>query len=150
MRQRLPSPALVVASVALFVALGGAGFAASVALVKAPKPTALVPGNVSADGKVTGAHLKGQRVGQGRYTLTIIGATFAANRTTARIQSLVTPQVITIQGSNRVIDPTCDTSGGALAANGSAKVEVDCFTFDPAKGWQPTDAAFDFQIVGPD
>ena len=149
MRRRLPSPALVIASIALFVALGGAGFAASVALVKSPKPIALVPGNVSADGKVTGAHLRGARVSEGVYTLTIIGDTFARNRTVMPIQSLVSPHAYTIVVSNTVIDPTCDTSGGSIGANGSAKVEVRCFAFDPATGWKPTDAAFDVQISGP-
>jgi hypothetical protein len=149
MRRRLPSPALVIASIALFVALGGAGFAASFVLVKSPKPLVLLPGNVSADGKVTGPHLSGARVRQGVYTLTIIGATFAPSSTVARIQSLVSPHVITIVGSNKVIDPTCDTSAGRVAANGSAKIEIDCYRFDPGTGWQPADAAFDVQVSGP-
>ena len=149
MRRRLPSPALVLASIALFVALAGAGVAASVAFVRSPKPIALVPGNVSADGKVSGPRLSGARVSEGVYTLTIRGDTFAPNGAVARVQSMVSPQVITVVGTNKVLDPTCDTSGESIASNGSATVEVDCFTFDPAAGWQPTDATFDFQMVGP-
>jgi len=32
---------------------------------------------------------------------------------------------------------------------GGATLEVDCFTYDAASGWQPASATFDFQIVGP-
>ena len=149
MRRRLPSPALVIASLALFVALAGAGVAAGLALVRSPQPIMLVPGNVSADGKVTGARLSGARESQGVYTLTIRGDTFAPSGKVAAVQSMVTPQVLTIAGSNKVLDPTCDTSGERIASNGSATVQVECFTFDPAAGWRPTDAAFDVQISGP-
>ena len=148
MRRRLPSPALVIASIALFVALGGAGFAASYALVKSPSPLTVVPGNVSASGKVTGSHLRGARTSQGVYTLTIIGRTFSQSGTVSAVQSLVTPQVITIVGSNKVLDPTCDTSAPKFTSTGAAIVQVRCFTFDPAAGWAPTDAAFDVQFSG--
>jgi hypothetical protein len=151
MRRRLPSPALVIASIALFAALGGAGFAASLALapVRSPKPLVFLPASVSANGKVTGARVTGRRLSAGVYTLTITGNTFGANAKVAGVQSVVTPQVITIAGSNRVIDPTCDTAGKSVASNGPTTLKVECFTFDPASGWQPTDAAFDVQIAGP-
>jgi len=151
MRRRLPSPALVIASIALFLALGGAGFAASLALVKAPGAVNFVPASVSAHGKVTGRWVTGARVSEGVYTLTIRGDTFAPNAAITPIQSIVSPQVLTISGAgfSRKVAPTCETASKAIASNGAARVEVDCFTFDPASGWQPTDAAFDIQVIGP-
>ena len=120
-------------------------------LVKSPKPVTLVPGNVSADGKVTGTRLSGARVSQGIYTLTISGSTFSPGftGTIPSIQAIVSPHVITIIGSNKVLDPTCDTTGQKIRSNGSAVLQVDCFVFDPASGPKPTDAAFDVQISGP-
>jgi len=145
---RRPSPALVVASIALFVALGGAGFAASLALspVRSPKPVVLVPGSVSANGKVTGTRMTGGRASLGVYTITISGGTFASNKTFKQIESMVG---VHASSNGKVIDPTCDTSGGTVGSNGSATVEVDCFTYDLASGRQPTDAAFDIQVIGP-
>jgi hypothetical protein len=148
MRRRLPSPALVIACVALFVALAGAGFAASYVLVKSPSAVTLVPGNVSASGKVTGSRLRGARVSEGVYTLTIIGRTFSPSLTIRGMQSMVTPQVITIVGSNKVLGPSCDTSPPKFTSAGAAIVQVSCFTFDPALGWTPADAAFDVQFTG--
>jgi len=147
---RRPSPALIVAMAALFLALGGAGYAASVALVQSAKPLVLLPANVSADGKVTGARMTGGRVSEGVYTLTIRGDSFAANRISTPIQSMVSP----IDGTGTSAQfsaptaATCQVSTETIAQNGSAKVEVDCFTFGSA-GWKPADSAFDVQVVGP-
>jgi hypothetical protein len=146
--RRRPSPALVIACIALFLALSGAGFAASLALVRSVQPVALVPGSVSADGKVTGTRLTGERVSQGVYTLTINGPAFGQNGKASAVRTLVTPQVITIAGSNRVVAPTCDTSGTGFASDGSRTVQVSCFAFDPATGWAPIDASFDVQFAG--
>ncbi|MDX6481438.1 MAG: hypothetical protein QOG85_1948, partial [Gaiellaceae bacterium] len=61
---RRPSPALLVAVLALFLAVGGVGYAASVAYVRSAQPIVLLPAGVSADGKVTGARMTGGRVSQ--------------------------------------------------------------------------------------
>jgi hypothetical protein len=135
--------------VALFLALGGAGFAASVALVKSAKPVVLLPASVSAAGKVNGARMTGGRVSAGVYTLTIRGDSFGLNKASTPVHSSVSP-ILTISGKGvTTIPPQCGVSSETLAANGSAKVEVDCFAYAPASGWQPADTAFDFQIVGP-
>jgi len=152
--RRLPSPALVIAAVALFVALAGAGFAASIAFVRSPRPLAILPASVAADGKVTGAHMTGGRVSAGVYTLTIRGDEFAPNRfggIVTPVQSIISARVLTVIGSGfpTKVPPTCETASEQIASNGSATVEVDCFTYDPAAGWQPTDAAFDVQVSGP-
>ena len=152
MRRRLPSPALVIASLALFLALGGAGFAAATALVKAPKPVTLVSGSMSANGKLLGGLSHGTEKSTGVYTLTINGNTFAPNNKLFLQPRLsISPQVITINGSGfeQKIAPTCAVATETIAANGSATAEVDCFTYDAASGWVPADAAFDFQMLGP-
>jgi hypothetical protein len=152
MRRRLPSPALVIASIALFVALGGAGFAASLALVKAPQRTTLISGSMSANGKLIGGLSHGTERSTGVYTLTINGNTFALhNKSFPQPRLSVTPQVITISGSgfDQKVPATCEIASETIAQNGSATAEVDCFTYDPASGWHPADAAFDFQMVGP-
>jgi hypothetical protein len=150
MRRRLPSPALVIASVALFVALAGAGVAASVAYVRSAKPLVLLPANVSADGTVSGARMTGGRVSEGVYTLTIRGDSFAASSISTPIHSMVSSHVADGTGTNARFDTpsSCGVSSETIAQNGSARVEVDCFTFGSA-GWQPADASFDVQIVGP-
>jgi hypothetical protein len=147
MRRRLPSPALVIASLALFVALAGAGVAASVALVKSPKPITLVPGSVSAAGKVTGAHLTGTRVSQGVYTLTISGNTFAATK--APIAELFAVARTSTPGHQIHQAQYCGTAREAIASNGSATAEVDCLAYDPATGWTPADTPFDVEMIGP-
>lgn len=151
MRRRLPSPALVIASVALFVALAGSGVAAALALVRAPKPVTLVSGSMSADGKLIGGLSHGTERSTGVYTLTINGNTFAPNKSFLQPRLSITPQVITISGAGfeQKVPPTCEVASETIAANGSATAEVDCFTYDPASGWQPADAGFDFQMVGP-
>lgn len=153
MRRRLPSPALVIASIALFVALGGAGFAAATAFVRAAKPITLVTGSMSANGKLQGSLSHGTERSTGVYTLTIAGDTFAPNKLFPQVRAIVSSRTITVVGTNgaadKVLDPTCDTSGGDIASDGSATLEVDCFTYDPAAGWVPTDTAFDFQMLGP-
>ena len=152
MRRRLPSPALVIASIALFLAVGGAGYAASVALVKAPKPTTLISGSVLANGKLIGGLAHGTERSTGVYTLTINGNPFAANnKLFVQPRLSVTPQVITISGSGfeQKVAPTCAVASEKFAPAGSATAEVDCFTYDPATGWVPSDAAFDFQMAGP-
>ena len=150
---RRPSPALAVGMVALFVALGGAGVAASLAVsqVFSAKPLMLLPGSVSAAGKVTGARMSGGRVSQGVYTLTILGNSFASSKTSvhATISPLVTG---TADGTGTSAQfpgpPSCETASETIAQNGSATVQVDCFAYG-SSGWKPTDAAFDVQIVGP-
>jgi hypothetical protein len=150
MRRRLPSPALVIASAALFAALAGAGFAASFAYVRSAKPITLIPASVSADGKVTGARVTGQRVSQGVYTLTIHGATFAANNAITPVQSMISPDVITIVGSNRTTPSSCEVASQTVPSNGSAQLEVDCFSLDSSTAtWLPADAAFTVDISGP-
>jgi hypothetical protein len=151
MRRRLPSPALVIGSIALFAALGGAGFAASVALVKAPKPVTLVSGSMSANGKLLGGLSHGTERSPGVYTLTINGTPFAANKVFPLPRLSVTPHMITITGSgfDRTVPATCEIANETIAKDGSATAEVDCFTYDPAAGWTPASAAFDFQLLGP-
>lgn len=141
---RRPSPALVVAMVALFVALGGAGFAASLALapVTSPKAVVMVPGSVSAAGKVTGARMTGGRVSTGVYTITISGGTFAPGRTG---QAFASARMVSGGGIN--IPQICDVASMDIALNGSARAQVDCFT-PGSGGLKPADAAFDLQIVG--
>ena len=153
MRRRLPSPALVLASIALFLALGGAGFAASLALVRAPQPVMLVSGGVGTDGTATGPGVSGGRVSEGVFVITIRGDMFAPtnNARTKHLRATVTPQFVDGTGTSARFDgpPTCGVKSENIASNGGATVEVDCLTFDPATGWQPADAAFDLQMVGP-
>jgi hypothetical protein len=131
----------------LFLALAGAGVAASLAVVKSAKPETLVAGSASANGKVSGPRVTGGRASVGVYTLTISGSTFSA-RTAGGHAWNNTPRYKAGLGS-KLSPPTCDTASEVFASNGSATVEVDCFTYDPATGWQPADTAFDFQMVGP-
>lgn len=143
-----PSPALVVASIALFVALGGAGVAATLALapVRSPQPLVLLPAHVSANGKVVGPRLTGSRSSAGVYTLTVRGDTFAPNATSRGVYTVNT----SILSKGAAPGPaTCAVASENLTSNGGAKAEVDCYTFNGAVGWQPTDAAFDLQIAGP-
>src|SRR3954468_15331033 len=150
MRRRLPSPALVIASVALFLALGGAGFAASLALVHAPQRTTLISGSMSANGKLIGGLSHGTEKSTGVYTLTINGNTFAShNKLFLQPRLSVTPQVITISGSGfeQKVAPTCAVATETIASNGSATAEVDCFTYEPASGWKPAGAAFHFPML---
>jgi hypothetical protein len=145
-RRRLPSPALVIASVALFVALGGAGFAASLALVKAPQPVTLVSGGVGTDGKATGAGLSGGRKSQGVYVITIRGDMFAPASASRHLRDKV--EAVLRKGVT-TIPPQCGIASENLTSNGGGKVEVDCFEYNPAVGWLPTDTAFDLLAVGP-
>ena len=151
MRRRLPSPALIIASIALFVALGGAGFAASFALVKAPQPTKLISGNMSASGKLIGGLAHGTERSPGVYTLTISGSQFALHNTSFPQPRLSVTPTLTISGKNGAATnpPTCTVVSEAIGANGGATAEVDCFTYNPAAGWVPTSAGFDFQMLGP-
>jgi hypothetical protein len=151
MRRRLPTPALIIASIALFAALSGAGFAAARTLVAAPKASTLVYGRMSANGKLVGSWSRGTEKSTGVYTLTINGNTFAPNKAFAPGQVVVSPQVITISGSGfaQKVPPTCAVATETIASNGSERAEVDCFRYDAATGWVPADAGFDFQVVGP-
>jgi hypothetical protein len=149
MRRRLPSPALVLASIALFAALGGAGYAAATAFVRSAKPITLVTGSMSANGKLVGGLMHGTERSTGVYTLTIIGDTFSPNLRFAAPHTSVTP-VITIFGKGAATNPpNCVVSSEAMDSSGGATAEVDCFTYDPAAGWVPADTAFDVQMVGP-
>lgn len=150
MRRRLPSPALVLASIALFVALAGAGVAAGLAIVRSPQPTMLVSGAMPASGKLQGGLAHGTERSTGVYTLTIRGDTFSApNRYFPQVNAMISP-TITIAGKGvTTIPPECSVAQEDLASNGSATVEVDCFTYDPAAGWVPAETGFDFQVVGP-
>ena len=136
--------------VALFLALSGAGFAAATAFVRSARPTTLVYGSMSADGKLVGGLSHGTERSTGVYTLTISGDTFVPG-TLSLVRSTISPQVITISGSGfeQKVPPTCQIATERITQNGGALLEVDCFTYDAASGWQPANAAFDFQIVGP-
>jgi hypothetical protein len=147
MRRRLPSPAVVVASLALFVALAGSGAAASYFIVRDAKPVMLIAGAVDSAGKVSGPRVTGARESAGVYTLTIRGDTFAPSRKASTVQVALSTLFVDTKAAPRL--PSCGVSSQNLASNGSATLEVECFTYDPAAGWQPTDAAFDFQVVGP-
>jgi hypothetical protein len=133
--------------VALFVALAGAGVAASLTLVRAPKPVMLVSGNMPADGKLIGGLSHGTEKSTGVYTLTIRGDTFAPNGANAALRSVVTPVVPA--NAVGIGPPMCSVAAENVASNGGATAEVDCFSYDPAAGWQPASTAFDFQMVGP-
>ena len=153
MRGRVPSPALVIASIALFLALAGTAAATEFAILRTGHPTRLVSGSVSADGTVTGARLTGARQSTGVYTVIISGYTFATHKTFAPGQTTVSPLVLegylTSDGRRINVPPRCDVASQHIALNGSAKVEVDCFTYDAKTGWIPTDASFDFVMLGP-
>jgi hypothetical protein len=152
MRRRLPTPALVIACIALFVALGGAGFAASVAMVKAPQLTTLVSGSMSANGKLIGGLSHGTERSAGVYTLTITGGTFAFNNKSFPQPRLSVTPTLTIVGKAGAATPppSCAVASEAIASNGRATAEVDCFTYDAAAGgWVPTSTGFDFQMLGP-
>jgi hypothetical protein len=150
MRRRLPSPALVIASIALFLALAGTGAATEFAILRTGHPTRLVSGNVSTDGKVVGSGLTGGRKSAGVYTLTVTGNTFA-RKPFVTGQAIVSPIVLEAFVNGRVVKvpPSCDVAAKSFASNGSAKAEVDCFTYGGSTGWVPTDASFDFQMTGP-
>jgi hypothetical protein len=117
-------------------------------MVKAAKPTTLVSGNVAANGKVTGARVTGGRKSLGVYTLTISGNTFLPAASSRHLRDKVEAVLFTAPGQ-RAVPSQCEVASEQLAANGGATSEVDCFTLDPAAGWQPTDSAFDFQMEGP-
>ncbi len=107
---------------------------------------------MSANGKLIGGLSHGTERSKGVYTLTISGNQFAPNSKLFLAPRLsITPQVITISGSGfeQKIPPTCTVASEKIAPNGGATAEVDCFTYDPAAGWAPTEAAFDFQMLGP-
>ncbi len=150
MRRRLPSPALIVAMIALFAALGGAGFAASLALVKAPQPVTLVSGSMSASGKLIGGLSHGTERSPGVYTLTISGNTFGLNKSSFPQPRLSVTPTLTIAGSGAAANPpSCAVAAEKLASNGGATAEVHCFVYDPAAGWVPASTGFDFQMLGP-
>jgi hypothetical protein len=148
MRRRLPSPALVIACVALFVALAGAGFAASLALVRAPEPVTLVSGGVGTNGKATGVGVTGGRKSQGVYVITIRGDMFSTAASARHLRDKVEAVLFTKPGE-RTTPPQCTVASEAIMSNGGAKSEIDCFKYDPATGWHPADAAFDFLMDGP-
>ncbi len=136
---------------ALFVALGGAGVAASLALVRAPQATMQLTGSVSLDGLVSGPRLTGNRVSEGVYSLTIAGDTFAPTLRTKHLRAFVSaklPAVTDPTGAHSA-PPICEVASEAMASNGSATAEVDCITFDPGTLWEPADASFDVLFLGP-
>jgi hypothetical protein len=147
---RRPSPALVIACVALFVALGGAGFAASRFVVQAVRPTMFFHGRVGANGSVVvGPGLKASRVSAGVYTLTITGDPFRAGRISPGDITVVAYVVDNSAGAKAFAPPVCNPASSQIQTDGSATAKVECFTLDPAAGWQPTDAAFSFAFSGP-
>ena len=131
------------------LALGGAGFAASLALVKAPQPITLVAGGVGTNGKVTGAGVSGGRQSKGVFVITIRGDMFAPSARTKHLRQVASAHLVYDVSGAPSAPPTCAFGSNDFAANGSATATIDCFEFDRAAGWQPADAAFDFQIVGP-
>ena len=123
MRRRLPSPALVIGMVALFVALGGAGFAASVAMVQAPQRTTLVSGNMSANGKLIGGLSHGTERSTGVYTLTITGGTFAFDDKSFPQPRLSVTPTLTIAGkagASTPPPPSCAVASETIGSNGRA------------------------------
>ena len=150
MRRRLPSPALVIASVALFVALAGAGAAASLFLVRAPQPAMLVSGGVGPDGTVTGPGLSGGRVSEGDYVITIRGDMFSptSNLRTKHLRMVVEP-TITIDGRGvPTISPQCGVASTDISSNGGGTAHVVCYSLDNSV-WVEQDASFDLLLVGP-
>jgi hypothetical protein len=154
MRRRLPSPAVVIASIALFVALAGAGVAASTAFVRSIKPMSIVAGSVDIGGTISGAGLSGGERSAGVYVITVRGDTFApeASRAIWPHMHAVASPTLTINGKGVTTIPpqACVVTSEDLASNGGGTVEVHCSAFDPATGsWEPTDMPFDLQVVGP-
>jgi hypothetical protein len=135
--------------IALFAALGGAGFAASLALVKTPKPVTLVSGSMSANGKLTGSLSHGTEKSTGVYTLTINGGAFAQRKAALHPLNIQIAVDMNAKGVATIPPPACVVASEDLASNGGATAEVDCFAYDPAAGWKPAEAGFDFQMLGP-
>ncbi|MDX6481439.1 MAG: hypothetical protein QOG85_1949 [Gaiellaceae bacterium] len=149
--RRLPSPAVVIASVALFVALAGAGVAASTAFVRSIKPIAVLAGQVDIGGTISGAGLSGGEKSVGVYVITVRGDSFGSpSRLWPHIHAIAS-HTLTISGKGvTTIPPTCQVVSEDLASNGGGTVEVDCFDYDPATGsMQPADMPFDLQVIGP-
>ena len=143
---RRPSPALVVAMVALFVALGGAGFAAAMAVfpVQAVKPTVYFAGRVTGPG-VNGQGLKVTHVNTGSYTLTITGEPF--KRASAPANMTVSPFVA--PGKAEIPPPTvCNLTSSQIQTNGSVIAGVLCQSYS-STGWKPSDTEFNFALSGP-
>jgi hypothetical protein len=132
--------------VALFAALGGAGFAAALSVfpVQAVKPTVYFAGRNTGAGP-NGQGLRVTHVSAGVYTLTISGEPF--KRALAPANMTLTP--IVAQGKVQVPAPTvCDLTSSQIQANGSVTAGVVCQAFG-ATGWQPTDTAFNIAVSGP-
>jgi hypothetical protein len=149
MRRRLPSPALVIASAALFVALAGAGAAAGLALVWSPRSNVVVSGSVTPDGKLIGGLSHGTEKSTGVYTITVNGTPFAPSKAVPHPLNIQLAVDINAKGVTTIPPPACAIASQDIDSNGGATAEVDCFAYDPASGWQPADAGFDFQMVGP-
>ena len=135
--------------VALFVALAGAGVAASTAFVRSIKPIALVTGSVGADGKVTGAGLTGGRVSQGEYVITVRGDSFSRSSALwPHMHASITP-AITINGSGlRSAPPHCGVASEDISSNGGGTAYVICYSLNGVV-WEQQDASFDLTLAGP-
>jgi hypothetical protein len=143
---RRPSPALIVGMVALFFALGGAGFAAALTLspVQAVKPTVYFSGRSTGAGP-NGQGLKVSNPSTGNYTLTITGQPF--KRASAPANMTVTPFAALSKGE--IPPPTvCDLTSSQIQANGSVIAGVVCQAYD-AGGWKPVNTAFNIAVSGP-
>lgn len=148
--RRLPSPAVVIASAALFVALAGAGAAASLFLVRAPQPTMLVSGQVGADGLVTGPGLSGGRVSEGDYVITIRGDMFSptSSARTKHLRAFVEPTFTVNASGLRTIPPQCGVVSTDISSNGGGTARVLCYSVDGTT-WVEQDASFDLALLGP-
>lgn len=113
----------------------------------------MLAANVSSDGKVTGARVHGERATTGVYTLTIIGDTFGSGASGRHLRDkieavLFTPLLDRKSRNGTVTHCSGNDKDRTAAPDGSIVLEVDCFAYDPASGWQPADSAFDVQMVG--
>ena len=131
---------------ALFLALGGAGFAASMAVfpVQAVKPTVYFAGRVTGAG-VNGQGLKVSHPSTGSYTLTITGEPF--KRASAPANMTVSP--FAVLGKAQIPPPTvCDLTSSQIQTNGSVIAAVVCQAYGSG-GWKPADTEFNFALSGP-
>ncbi len=147
---RRPTPALVIACVALFAALGGIGFAASRAtqypLTSIRRLRTRVM-KVPINGVVPkGSPITSKRVAVGVYALSTPAGSFA--KTFAPGQTTVSPLVLEGKSGAPTAPAICDLTSSQIESDGSAKVGVDCFAYG-STGWQPADTAFNVEIVGP-
>jgi hypothetical protein len=149
MRRRLPSPALVIGCIALFAALGGAGYAAVLTLspVQAIKPTVYAAGRIGTNAAVeAGVGVKAGHPDLGSYTLTISGEPF--RRASAPALMTVSP-LTPPTGKATAPPPTlCNLISSQIQTTGIVTAGVRCYALSSGT-WKPADAEFDFALSGP-